>query len=106
MFIYSLLHNGDDYDMNYMDYLNNSMFSTDCVWEDGSYLRVDQQGKTSVRIRANKAGLISLANQLILLADCTEHSIIYQPWPGDLEMGSLDLEIQRVICDGRIGSNE
>ena len=87
--------------MDYAELSNRWIFSPDCEWEDGSYVKIHQSAKTAVRICANRAGLITLANHLMMLANCAESSIIYEPWPGDLEYGSLDLEIQRVDCEGR-----
>ena len=84
-----------------MKYINSSIWSTDFDWEDNSFVRVDPQSRVSVKISANREGLISLAKQILALADAAEGSIIYDPFPGDLEEGSLSLEICRVACDGR-----
>ena len=81
--------------------INNSIWSTELDWEDNSFVRIDLQGKIAVKISANKEGLISLAKHLLALADSEKESVIYETDPGDLEEGSLCLEISRVICDGR-----
>ena len=80
---------------NYFDTIENTIWSTDFDWIDNSFLTVIQASNISVRICANKAGLQSLANQIMVLANGNKHSIIYEPWPGDLEKGSLALEIQK-----------
>ena len=87
--------------MDYFDDVHDSIDSTQFDWIDGSYLRIDPCSNTSISIKANKEGLLSLADQLIRLANCIETSIIYQTWPGDLEEGSLELEICRVNHIGR-----
>ena len=80
---------------DYWEAVANTIWSTDFTWVDSSYVKVIQVSNTSVKICANKAGLISLANQLTKLANDNKCSIVYEPWPGDLEEGSLALEIQK-----------
>lgn len=86
--------------MNNDEFLSRCISSTDCVWEDNSYLLVEKMGYHSIRIIANREGLISLANQLLFLSTSSESSIIYHAWPGDLEAGSLDLEVCYKEHDG------
>ena len=87
--------------MDYSKVVLNSIDSTEFDWIDGSFVRVDRRSSTSISINANKEGLLSLADQLTRLANSSESSIIYQTWPGDLEEGSLELEICRVNHNGR-----
>lgn len=84
-----------------MQFNITSTSSTEYDWEPNSYIKVSQQSKTLVLISANKEGLISLANQLLILANSQNSSILYEPWPGDLENGSIGIELEKIICDGR-----
>lgn len=86
---------------DYLGAIENTIWSTDLTWVDDSYVKVIQASKISVRICANEAGLLSLANHLIKLANDNKQSIIYESWPGDLEEGSLALEIQKTQDKGR-----
>ena len=44
---------------------------------------------------------MSLAKQLQIIADGLDNSVCYDEEPGDLENGSLALEIVKLFCDGR-----
>ena len=48
-----------------------------------------------VRIIANREGLLSLSKQLKLFAESEDRSYCYEEFPGDLEEGSLTLEIDK-----------
>ncbi len=78
-----------------------SIFSTDLPWQQNSYVTVKVSGKSAVQICANKEGLLSLASHLEILANSSQSSILYEETPGDLEDGSLCLEIQKVNCAGK-----
>ena len=69
-------------------------------WESGAEIRVTAE-KTSAVISANKAGLLSLARQLEAFALGADSCVCYEPWPGDLEEGSVTLEIIKTDCSGR-----
>ena len=76
--------------------------STEFSWEKNSYIRVEQLGKMSFSILANREGLISLARQLKKLAKMeNETNIFYDSFPGDLESGSAFLEIKKINIEGR-----
>ena len=79
----------------------NAIYSTDLPWQQNSYITVERPGLSAVRIRANKEGLLSLAAHLEALANGMQTSILYDDTPGDLESGSLSLEIQKVECKGK-----
>ena len=80
---------------------DKTVWSTDFDWEDDSYVSVAQVSKISERISAKRNGLISLANQLTELANSDFKSIVYDPFPGDLEEGSLALEIIKTQHQGQ-----
>lgn len=80
----------------------NSIFSTDLLWQQNSYVRVEMSANNAVRICANKEGLRSLAAHFETLANSIESSIIYNDTPGDLEDGSLNFEVQKVQCRGKV----
>ena len=67
--------------------------STDFEWLDNSYVKVEQKNKQLTTITGNKEGLLSLARQLEAFALREDPSVCYEPWPGDLEEGSVTLEI-------------
>ena len=75
--------------------------STDYIWEDNSYVAIEPQGKYAIRLIANRGGLISLSNQLKEFANSDDSSVCYETWPGDLEDGSLNLEIVKSERRGR-----
>jgi len=75
-------------------------------WEENSQIKLVQRNKELIEIVANKAGLRSLAKQLLAFADMEEeYSHHYQPalgdskggyrYYGDLEEGSVELCISR-----------
>lgn len=75
--------------------------STEFDWEQNSYVKVSNRSDKLILISANKEGLVSLANHLLELANSQHFSILYEPWPGDLEDGSIGIELEKIICDGR-----
>ena len=75
--------------------------STEFDWLDDSYVKLQKLGLQAIELRANRAGLLSLARQLITLADADFDSVFYDTDPGDLEAGSLRLQITRLDCPGR-----
>ncbi len=76
--------------------------STRYDWISNSYVKIESLGKKSIRLLANREGLLSLARQFECLAnDIKETSICYDEDPGDLEEGSLYLEVIKIICEGR-----
>ena len=75
--------------------------STELPWIDNSYVKVEQRNKKLTCITANKEGLLSLAMQFEMLAKGNDGSCCYEEWPGDLEEGSVTLEIVKLNCDGR-----
>ena len=83
--------------MDFEDTIN----STELPWQQNSYVTVELSGRASVRILANKEGLLSLASHLEALANNTQASILYEDTPGDLESGSVTLEIQKVSHVGK-----
>ncbi len=64
-------------------------------------MKVEQPSKSLVRIVANRKGLLSLAAQLETFANSEELSVLYENTSGDLEDGSLWLEIQKSVCSGK-----
>lgn len=50
--------------MDYHKEIEKMHSSTEFSWEKNSYIRVEQLGKMSFAILANREGLISLAKQL------------------------------------------
>ena len=85
----------------------------DYEWEENSYIKVCQPSKQLLEIQANKAGLISLAKQILTLAYATDSTFMIHHWAeiksnlekdyfyGDLEEGSLQLSIVKVENEGR-----
>ena len=67
----------------------------DLHWEDGFTISIGMEGETIV-IRANREGLLSLANNLISLAEETPGSHIHFDEHNSLENGSAELIIERV----------
>lgn len=75
--------------------------STEFDWLDDSYVKLQKLGLQSIELQANRAGLLSLARQLMTLAEADFDSVFYDTDPGDLEAGSLRLQITRLDCPGR-----
>lgn len=75
--------------------------STEFDWLDDSYVKLQKLGLQAVELQANRAGLLSLAQQLTTLAEADFDSVFYDTDPGDLEAGSLRLQITRLDCPGR-----
>ncbi len=75
--------------------------STDFPWRDNSYVKTEHPAPQLVRITANKEGLLSLSEQLKLFAESADPSYCYEVFPGDLEEGSVTLEIEKIDCQGR-----
>ena len=75
--------------------------STEFDWLDDSYVKLQKLGLHTIELQANRSGLLSLAHQLIRLADEDWDSVFYDTDPGDLEVGSLCLQITRLDVPGR-----
>ena len=75
--------------------------STDYDWEDNSYIKVEYCNKTLVKIISNKEGLLSLSKHFYILANSLDTEVCYEPWPGDLEEGSVLMEVIKTDTDGR-----
>lgn len=75
--------------------------ASELFWEDSSFVYLKKLGPKTVEICANAAGLRSLAAQLNQLADSEMFSIFYDTDLGDLEEGSLWLQILKVNVQGR-----
>lgn len=75
--------------------------STEFNWRDDSYLFLRKIGINTIELQANTAGLLSLADQLIQIAKGEYSSVFYDTDPGDLENGSLQLQISKVNMQGR-----
>ena len=75
--------------------------STEFEWEDNSFVYLRKLGPKTIEICANIPGLHSLAKQIILLADSDLPHIFYDTDPGDLEEGSLYMQITKVNAKGR-----
>lgn len=75
--------------------------STEFDWLDDSYVKLQKLGLNTVELRANRSGLLSLARQLIRLAEEDWDSVFYDTDPGDLEAGSLCLQITKLDVPGR-----
>ena len=84
------------------DYLDSTQFA----WKDNSLVYLNQLGPKTVELCANAEGLRSLAAQMIWLADSDRTSIFYDTDPGDLEEGSLWLQITKVDLPGRANPSE
>ena len=82
----------------------NYMSSTNMDWHENSYIKVEQANAHLTRITVNREGLLSLSEHFIALANSGIESCCYEEWPGDLEEGSVTLEIVRVDCAGRRNS--
>ena len=67
----------------------------DLHWEDGFTISTGMEGGTIV-IRANREGLLSLAKNLLTLAEELPGSHIHFDEHNSLENGSADLIIERV----------
>ena len=80
--------------------------STDYEWLDNSYVKVEQTNKQLTTITGNKEGLLFLAKQLEAFVLREDPSVCYEPWPGDLEEGSVTLEIINSDCSGRRAGQE
>ena len=66
----------------------------DIPWEDGFEIFVEAQGRAAV-IRANREGLLSLANQLRALAGEPSGSHLHYDRYNSLEEGSCDLIVEK-----------
>lgn len=75
--------------------------SMDYPWIDNSYIKVTHHRESATIIEANKEGLLSFADQVKSFANESALEIRYSEFPGDLEEGSVDLEIHKVDCKGR-----
>ena len=75
--------------------------STEFSWLPNSYVKIEKQGPSSIKLMANREGLLSLSEQLKLIALGTDDSVCYDEDPGDLETGSLSMEIIKLSCTGR-----
>lgn len=75
--------------------------STEFDWLDDSYVKLQKLGLQTIELQANRAGLLSLGRQLMTLAEADFDSVFYDTDPGDLEAGSLCLQITRLDCPGR-----
>ena len=67
----------------------------DIAWEDGYTIKVSKNDENSVLISANKEGLLSLARQLMALADEGTGSHIHYDEYNSLEDGSAELVIEK-----------
>ena len=75
--------------------------STEFPWFPNSYVKIEKQGPSSIKLTANREGLLSLAEHLKLIANGEDKSAYYDQEPGDLEAGSLNMEIIKLQCNGR-----
>lgn len=75
--------------------------STEFSWLPNSYVKIERQGPSSIKLMANREGLLSLSEHLKLIANGNDNSVCYDEEPGDLENGSLNMEIVKLFCDGR-----
>ncbi len=83
----------------------------DFIWENNASIKITQPSNKLFEIEANKEGLISLAKILFSLAYAKELPPEVHLWGesgtgnsycyGDLDEGSLDLSIIKVIAQGR-----
>ncbi len=64
-------------------------------WEEGSEIRVKVENGTAV-ISANREGMLSLAKQLMALADRAPGDHIHYDENNSLETGSAEMIIERV----------
>lgn len=75
--------------------------STEFDWLDDSFVKLQKLGLQTIELQANRNGLLSLARQLMALAEADFDRVFYDTDPGDLEAGSLRLQITRLDCPGR-----
>ena len=75
--------------------------STEFEWKDDSYVLLKKIGINTIELQANVAGLLSLADQLSQIAKGGYGSVFYDTDPGDLEDGSIQLQITKVNMHGR-----
>ena len=75
--------------------------STEFDWKDDSYIFIKRLGLNTIELQANVAGLLSLADQLTSIANGVYESVFYDTDPGDLEKGSLQLQITKLDIRGR-----
>ena len=81
--------------------LDSFTSSTEFSWEDNSYVFLKMLGSKTVEMQANSAGLRSLAEQLLKIANGDYNYVFYDTDPGDLEDGSICLQITKVKATGR-----
>ena len=74
--------------------------STEFNWKDDSYVFLKRLGLNTIELQANVAGLLSLAEQLTHIAKGNYDSVFYDTEPGDLEKGSLQLQITKLDVQG------
>ena len=67
----------------------------DIEWEDGFTIKV-KVDEGSVVVRANKEGLLSLARQLMALADTDAGCHIHYDEHNSLEEGSAEMIIEKI----------
>lgn len=67
----------------------------DIEWEDGFTIKV-KVDEGSVVVRANKEGLLSLARQLMALADSDAGCHIHYDEHNSLEEGSAEMIIEKI----------
>ncbi len=75
--------------------------STEFPWLPNSYIKIEKQGPSSIKLLANREGLLSLSEHLKMIANGNDASVCYDEEPGDLEIGSLNMEIVKLLCNGR-----
>ena len=75
--------------------------STEFDWKDDSYVFLKKMGINAIELQANTAGLLSLAEQLVKIAHGEYDYVFYDTDPGDLENGSLQLQITKLNVSGR-----
>ena len=69
----------------------------DIAWEDGYTIKVSKNDENSVLISANREGLLSLARQLMALADEGTGSHIHYDEYNSLEDGSVEMIIEKTV---------
>ena len=80
-----------------MRYFDSTQFN----WEEDSYVMIRKIGLNAIELQANVPGLLSLASQLVQIAKEEYNSVFYQTAPGDLEEGSIELQISKIDIHGR-----
>ena len=80
-----------------MRYFDSTQFN----WEEDSYVMIRKIGLNAIELQANVPGLLSLASQLVQIAKEEYNSVFYQTGPGDLEEGSIELQISKIDIHGR-----